>query len=537
MCGVDMEFTQTWLEKKQEAIAELVRLGAIIKAKDSNLMYHGRSGDGSQWSVKSVDNSSNNTGNHNVYSVAGLYTASADIAREFANERARIKQGVPEVHKIQGIDDDAIIFNIFFNPGNLSATDRLAFNKAMEVFSSLTITRAKPIKFEYRNVASKVFQCCNRNVNQAGLVTMQGVDKIITELKKDASIKTAFNASELQLRQFVFTYVTAFNSRLALKRSPAYVLKHYKNGSQIMNINGEQYPISSEYISAWCSHNHVIGTKDRINSVTIDKEIDACHLFDTKRIASEKQNGERLSKLINTYGELSHSLEGIVPEDAERFLTCATSKEIMDCVCTEPKVKELFDKDSGIWEGWTVGQHTQSVMEFFDRYYKDEIPDSLKPFLKIALLSHDVGKGIALDKKISQTQANMEVSSILYDALGVSDKHRQLLDFVINDSQFYTSEVLKGTGTKSGITTACYQAYKQIFGKEPSTNEIEGLKNLCVMLQQCDSGAYTRYSAVPHQNGQSKHYVGGGNDIFTDSFVKDEKGVPRLSVFLDDRVK
>ena len=57
------------------------------------------------------------------------------------------------------------------------------------------------------------------------------------------------------------------------------------------------------------------------------------------------------------------------------------------------------------------------------------------------------------------------------------------------------------------------------------------------MQQQCDSGAYTRYSAVPHQNGQSKHYVGGGNDIFTDSFVKDEKGVPRLSVFLDDRVK
>ena len=109
-----MQFTQTLLEKKQAAIAVLERLGAVIKAKDSSIMYHGRSGDGSPWGVVSVDNGGNNTGNHNVYSVPGLYTTYSIYAREFAVARARDKKGVPEVHKIESLDDDAIIFNTSF---------------------------------------------------------------------------------------------------------------------------------------------------------------------------------------------------------------------------------------------------------------------------------------------------------------------------------------------------------------------------------------------------------------------------------------
>ena len=48
----------------------------------------------------------------------------------------------------------------------------------------------------------------------------------------------------------------------------------------------------------------------------------------------------------------------------------------------DPKCKELFDLDAGIWEKWTVGQHTESVIDFFDRYFADSVPKEIIPFIK-----------------------------------------------------------------------------------------------------------------------------------------------------------
>jgi len=531
-----MNFTEPWIIKKRRAINTLVRLGAVHYARSLDIMYHGRSGDGSPWKVEAVNNSGNNTGNHNVYNVAGLYTSSAEHAKAFAQERAREKKGIPEVHKIESIDSDAVVFNISFNPANLSGKDRYDFNQAMEVLSQLSVTNAKPIKFEYRDVLARLYTLRSRYQDKYSYVSKDAFERIIQELKKDNDVKQVFNRSESKLREFVLDYIQSYNTRIALKRDPAYVLRHYKSGLKVLQVNGSEYPISSEYIAAWCTHNHIVGTKDRINSATIDKEIDACHLFDTKKIMSQKQRGEQLYKFLNTYGQLSSDLNKGLDDNTRAFLISATSQEIMDCICQDPKLKALFDKDGGIWEKWTVGQHTQSVIDFFDRYYQDEIPDSLKPCLKISMIAHDLGKGIAVENSISQQEANLQVSSILYNALGISAELRQMINFIINDSQMYTTAVLKGSGTKSGITTACYQAYKRIFRKEPTQNEVEGLKNLCVMLQQCDSGAYTRYSAVKSGTGKIKYYIGGGNDNFTNSFVLDEQGKPRLKVFYNDRV-
>lgn len=69
---------------RQEAIAVLVELGVCRYLKDIDL-YHGRANsDGKRFSVRNLDNSGDNTGNRNVSSMSGLYTAQKDIATEFA---------------------------------------------------------------------------------------------------------------------------------------------------------------------------------------------------------------------------------------------------------------------------------------------------------------------------------------------------------------------------------------------------------------------------------------------------------------------
>jgi hypothetical protein len=48
-------------------------------------------------------------------------------------------------------------------------------------------------------------------------------------------------------------------------------------------------------------------------------------------------------------------------------------------------------------------------------------------------------------------------------------------------------------------------------------------------LQECDSCAYTRYATI-RESGKS---VDGGDDNFTNSFVFNRRGEPRLRCFME----
>ena len=51
-----------------------------------------------------------------------------------------------------------------------------------------------------------------------------------------------------------------------------------------------------------------------------------------------------------------------------------------------------------------------------------------------------------------------------------------------------------------------------------------GLLRICVVIQECDSGAYTRYAKIP----EGRITVTGANDKFTNSFELNSRGDPRL---------
>jgi hypothetical protein len=74
---------------------------------------------------------------------------------------------------------------------------------------------------------------------------------------------------------------------------------------------------------------------------------------------------------------------------------------------------------------------------------------------------------------------------------------------------------------------ACENALYEAFGRVPKKEEIDAFKRVCVVLQQCDSGAYTFYAQIR----EGDKMVTGGNESFTESFILDENNNPRLRNF------
>ena|GEM_PF-7068466 len=527
-------------EKRREAIATLVKLGVAKYVRDLDL-YHGRAGDGSDWQViPNYDNGGNATGNRNVNKVGGLYTATKDVAEEFAGVRALKKHAQPEIHKIVTNDQDAIIFDCTAHISALSDADRKLYYAAMKVLSDFSVTSAMPVKWEFKDVLNYLKTKVAAMKNSDGLISNHAFMEIFSELKNDNRVKYIFHCNLDKLEKFVTDFIGAYNTKHVMAGHAKSVIRAYQEGDSGLHLSesNEDVLISHDYVSAWCSANHIVGTELLVNSVTLNKTVPVYHMFDTKKIMSEKQKGFALNAMLKEFGGITNALENVVNhEDIAKLLQNGSCKEIMEFMQQDSDCNRLYNMSAHIWEGWTVGQHTQAVVGFFDKYYQNDVPEKLRPFIKACLLAHDIGKGYASDKS-QQKSLNLKYAPAVYEALCIAPEYQNLIQFVIGQSQTYTSNILLGRSDKSStmaeLQNACKSAFVDALGHEPSSEELDGLKRICIILQECDSGAYTRYAAIQEDNGMM---VGGANDRFTESFALNQRGEPRLKCFMDSAIK
>lgn len=398
-----MDGIKIFEDKRKQALDTLVRLGVAQYVKDIDL-YHGRAGDGTDWEViPDFKNGGNSTNNHNVSAINGLYTADEAIAKRFAMARTSASTPNPEVHKIVSTDDSAIIFNLSFKPTTLSKEEKKEFLNAMKILNEIGLTSSTPIKFEYNKsweiIIEKLKQCVkSKNIT---VISNSDIEEIIKELSLNSYIKNVFSHDIEELRKFVYGVAGSYNARSILRYDPKAILSSYSDGAHIINfinLNGD-YTIDHNFISAWCSANHIIGISETVDSVTLDETIPICHLFDTKKIMSEKQRGLMYANMLDKYSEIAESLENIVEDDTAHLLKNGNAREILNFIKQNKECEQLYNMDCHIWEGWNIGQHTQATIDFFDSYYAEDIPKNLRPFIKICLLSHDMGKGHAYEQK------------------------------------------------------------------------------------------------------------------------------------------
>ena len=75
-----------------------------------------------------------------------------------------------------------------------------------------------------------------------------------------------------------------------------------------------------------------------------------------------------------------------------------------------PKYQQLFESGTGVKEGFTLRQHTETALEIFDASYKANLPRSVYDFGRLCLLVHDIGKPEAAKRGANQEPFNAKIS-------------------------------------------------------------------------------------------------------------------------------
>lgn len=528
--------------EKDEAIEFLVRIGVLIPFKDVKL-YHGRTSrfdePGKEWVVDPrFNNAGNNTGNYNVNSISVLSTAEFDVAKDFADSRnaeaylsrgEKIDPKTSQVIRIASADPAAMIFNDEFKVENLPQTDRNKVYAALKALSTSRLTELAPIRFEDRSDGVMVFEAIRAELVRSGAKIV--TDQILSKVKKDLA-DNGKSVSDKVLEQIG----GAMNSRWLILRYPRIMFKKYAlekdefKRTRIDDVFAEGFtgPLSLEYFASWCYSNHIIGQKEQIRSVTVGKNIDNYMIFDKSRINTEKAIGDKLRKIVKTFGEIDSLMQMIFPDSTiSDALTNSSPSDSINFMAHRGFL-EPYLLNTGVWEKFMIGEHTETVLRVFEDNFRDEIPESLVAPIKFIMLIHDIGKGYAVkDNKFTKQDEKNYTDKFcrnrVFKEFAIPSKMQDLLMFIIDESQVYAAKIYLPNASKEDVENSkaamlasATKQLEKVLGRKPSKGEVMGLIHICKILLCCDGGAYTRYG-ITRDHATGIHYR-NGNDKFTKSF-------------------
>lgn len=503
------------------SIETLQRIGILTPMRDLDL-YHGRSGHGEKWQVQEVNNAGNMTGNFNINRIPALHTGDFDVAKDFAKtrtERAR-KNGdrvKAEVHKIVSSDPDASIIDPRFDWNRLSEFE---YKDALDaVYKSLpSVFEGSPLSFEDRHKVDDLsMNSFLTNKKYGGLV---GEDLI------------GYYAQKYHLSNDLTSQICgAINAKMILANRPeemGKVVGAFTENTSRAEIDGVPFPINQEYVASWLKKMHVVGQRKGVISATLGgRPIDTFMLFDFERVNTEAEVEKRIKARNRRFGKLalaSASEKNTEDGRGERLEIgealnnpYATPKQIVDAAKRVPGFKEMFEADAGNWEKFSLGEHTETVLENFEYNYADRMPVDLLPLMKMGLLLHDIGKPEAVQRgdKRNQEKYNVFYAEKFMQEIGVKDKDREFVLRMIGPGKSLVENyVLKSRRSEDlkEIQRFCANTFQKYTGRRASDWDAHGVYSMILALQTCDSAAYTTMaltrskerSGVVYRNANAK---------------------------------
>ena len=571
--------------EKYRAIDTLKEVGLLVSVADLDT-FHGRVGTAeevAEWAVDpSFANGSNDSGNSNVNSRPTLYTGDKKTAQDFADERAGIPdayfghlldkvegympleqekrlernndnydeavflqrtlgqqayddfkqrytgQRRPEVHEIVTADTDATVLDFSFDETKLEDEDRAKYQKALKVLA-LPITEGSPVSFDDRDKVQP-FVAAVQEAKKTGYLLSSDVTELAAAANVDEHVA-------LQL-------ASASNTRhIALVRPSYLVSELIKRPTDIfaasLEIDGEKQdvPINLEYVQRFLREAHIVGVKQSISSATLNRSITSVSFFDLEKTITAKglevERKDTLQRLGGMATALSQFNQGEVqPKQPLLHMLSDVYAKPDKLVAAAKKVEgydAIFEGDAGNWEGFTLAEHTETVLRNFDESFVENLPVELIAPMRLAILSHDVGKPIAAaqGEKHKQIHYNVIQADDFLGKLGLDDKLKGLLLAVIGEGEELAFQIeVRGAGepAKAAMRELATKSLRQFYGSETVTDEqITGFTEMCKMLQACDGGAYTsmaitrptakgsgRYRNAPSFNGSFAQPVGFG---------------------------
>lgn len=515
-------------QKKTAAIEVLVKYGLIIPTSELTL-YHGRVSEPEkvgEWSVNpNYTNANNDSGHSNLNSVNALSTSpDYNIAANYAMvEKMRHSGKKPEVYEIVADSNDSFIINNFdFNMNNFSINEQKEIYDALSVLGNYGVIQLAPVDFEFRNYAKYV-------LDELYLVFKDKNGDYLSEEDVSSTFEKVKQTFPDADKKVVSDLAGSLNAKVMLLIKPSKTIEHFavrkewddrtkpedKTRIEVVDHNGKSVvcPINLEYIAAWLANNNIIGISENMG-------FNNCLLFDLERINTKKAQGEKLQQIISEFGEISLMLENFsTDEDLNRFLRQTSPLEIIAVMESNPEIKNLLDAPAGVWEGFSIGEHTETTLRVYEESFERTLPKELAPFIKMAMVCHDIGKGVAESRETMHSETQKRAKPIL-NYFGVSKEIQELLLFAIDEAQVYTSAyfIKQNISAEKMLKERCAEVIYEAFGKEPTEAEIDGLTSICKVIQNCDSGAYTRYGVTRDRKRRVFHK--NGNDMFTKSFHK-----------------
>jgi hypothetical protein len=498
---------------KHQAMRVLLELGICKKVSDLEL-YHGRAGNGGKWMVDpSFNNSGNYMGTNNINKVAALNTSENQAtAKEFADARSRTSGGIPETRRIISDDPDAMI--ICSRLSDLNEEDR---ERAIDAIRQIRprVMKGAPIRFEDREDIKKISPQDLLD-KEYGLMFGDRVSDIEKQTK-------------LYNRDLIIHIGSALNTARLLDSGHLDALcQAFLDDKRELRVGSHTIPINHEYMANLFRAGHIVGSKVRVSSATIGKEIDNYLLFDLAKVNTPEAIERKTRKRNRLFGQIAiaSSEKNKNRSNLQHVLESnlyIKPQEIIELARKTPGFEDIFDEDCGNWEGFSLGEHTETTLELFDTNYADLLPASALPLIRLSLLVHDVGKPQAVKRgnKERQKQYNAVFAERFMRRNRVDDATMRLVLSVIGEGMSITSELIRGGGnmvTRWRLRCFSEKIAKEYLGvKRVDKDTVIGFENLLKVIQTCDSAAYT-IMAVTTNEGRINYRNYGSFDPSFEQF-------------------
>lgn len=443
-------------------------------------------------------------------------TLGSDHYQQF--KQANAEHIFTEVHPIVSDDIDATVIDFSFDDTKLSEEDQKRYQNALRALV-IPATAGSPIDFSHRD-AIDPFVATMRKSGKARISKSE-----VSDLAQEAGVD----------EDIALHMAGAFNARLmALARPSALVSLLLENPKDLVDVmvpvDGEKtlLPVNLEYVQKYLREAHIIGVRQKISSATLDRSIMSTSFFDLEKIYTKKSLEARRTELAQQMGGLATALheKALVQNSVlSNLLSNAYVKpaQLVEGAKTVEGYKQLLESDAGNWEGFTLGEHTETVLRNFDENYADSLPVELLAPMRLAILIHDLGKPMAVanGEKHKQEEYNVSQAEDFLNKIGAYDELKDLLLAVIGKGHNLAFQIdirKSGESAQQQFNALALESMRKYLGTEHVEEEyLTGFTQMCRILQICDGGAYTSMAITNRGKGKG-HYRNAPS--FNDSFAQ-----------------
>lgn len=503
--------------------------------------------------------------NHGVPALST--TTDPNIAREFAEVRVendRYRRGktasVAEIHRIVSNDPDAVIFDDEAMTAIAREGDVHKQAEVAEAFRRLALPaslehapiqlhnapdadgRRRRIPLDYEKARQEIFPSIPRDfTKQAELLGMiqssyYGIyDSDRRRVANTMGIRTPDDGPSESIstpdwieNDILDQIIRIGNSYNAVCQHPGRAIAALVDGKSAVSIDYANRPISLSYVARWAKANHIVGATFEVDSATVQKTLMATYLFDLSKAKTPEQLQSERRERANRLGRLAcalsmNSTQPNQPIEVPRGDTLmnvlsnelwATPERVVNCAREVPlgvpgigryweTFSDVFDADAGNWEGYTLGEHTETVLRNFENTYADKLPAKLLPIMRLCLVTHDIGKPVAVHngEKSDQDRYNALWATVFLAKAGVDQHMAELVVDMITAgknlaAQAYVNNARSGMDYPNEakldeLRDFCSKSLEHYGMTTITDSDANGMADLCLMLLTCDAAAYT----------------------------------------------